>query len=61
LLTAALVSTDEDLVPDIAIDRRIYQSPQFQNSVRFAFKLEHYGNGGSPAYYLLHFERKEDT
>jgi MFS family permease len=56
-----LVSTDEDLEPDFAIDRRIYQSPQFQDSYRFVFKLKHYGNGGGPAYYLLLFERREDT
>ena len=56
-----LVSTDEDLEPDFAIDRRIYQSPQFQDNYRFAFKLKHYGNEGGPAYYLLLFQRKEGT
>jgi arabinofuranosyltransferase len=56
-----LVSTDEDLEPDFPIDRRIYHSPQFQDNYRFAFKLEHYGNRGGPAYYLLLFERKEGT
>jgi hypothetical protein len=52
-----LVSQDGDLVPDFPIDRRIYESPSFQDSYRYLFKLIHLGNGQGPGYYLLVFER----
>jgi arabinofuranosyltransferase len=53
-----LVSTDGDLVPDFAIDRRIYESPVFQANYQYAFKLTHLGDGDSSGYYLLVFERR---
>jgi arabinofuranosyltransferase len=53
-----LVSTDGDPVPDFAIDRRIYRSPQFQDQYEFLFRLAHLGDGEGPGYYLLVFERK---
>jgi arabinofuranosyltransferase len=54
-----LVSTDGDLVPDFAIDQRIYESPDFQAQYKYAFKLTHLGDGDGPGYYLLVFARKQ--
>jgi hypothetical protein len=56
-----LVSLDDDLIPDFACDRRLYDDEHFQAAYELDHTLEHYRDSWLGVYTLLVFVRRAES